>query len=159
MRNIKVYDSFLNNINCSFKIRLFKISLARTFIFNFDDDDIYYRKTSISRKISLVGKERTFLVKRKINLELDLLKYNIKRIDNILLEYISDKNFVKALESDKFDIVEKKKKRIVTSDSVIRKFYRDEIVTMCFEEKDKNFANMFWLNQKNYQSKYQNMNI
>lgn len=158
MRNIKVYDYFFNNMNQSFKVRFFKISLSRTFIFSFGDNDtIYYRKNSISRKIVLVGKEKSFILKTGINVDdIEYDKYCIRDISGILSEYISYDYFPDALEIVNFDVIEDNKNKIITSDSIIKRFYRDEIVTMCFDEDSLKLNSVLLVNNCRKYNSYNN---
>ena len=138
MRNIKTYSYFLKNINCSFKIKFLRVFLTRTYIFNVSDNScIIYRKDDVKRKLSLVGKSRLFFTKNKIDFsKLDYSKYNIKSINSLLFEYISN-NYLSSFSLDSaFDILESKKMTIVNVDSFIRKFSNDEVVTMRFDDKD-----------------------
>ena len=149
MRNVKVYNSFLKNINYSFKIKFLKVSLIRTYIFNFnvDDNSTYYRKANVVRKISLKGRERAFLLDKSFNFNFDLSKVGISNIDRIISEYVANDSLGTDLSNNSFDIVGKKKKKIITSDSVISKIRRDEIVTMYFD--DDMLSNILLLNKKN----------
>ena len=155
MRNVKIYNSFLRNINYSFKIKFLKVSLIRTYIFNFNNTDTYYRKANVIRKISLVGKERAFLLDKKLNFNFDLSKVGISKIDRVVSEYVSSDSFGDNLSTDSFDVIGKDKKKIVTSDSVISKIRRDEIVTMCFD--DDMLSNILFLNKKNNHDYYVNI--
>lgn len=138
MRNIKAYSYFFRNINCSFKIKCFRVFLARTHIFNLNDNNtIIYRKDNVKRKLALVGKSRLYFINKRIDFtKVDYSKYQIKNINNLLYEYISD-NYLSYFSLDStFDILETKKKMIVNVDSFIRKFSNEEVVTMCFDDKD-----------------------
>ena len=138
MRNIKTYSYFLKNINCSFKIKFLRVFLTRTYIFNVSDNScIIYRKDDVKRKLSLVGKSGLFFIKNKTDFSIiDYSKNNIKNIDSLLSEYISN-NFLSSFSFDSsFDILESKKMTIVYVDSFIRKFSNDEVVTMRFDDKD-----------------------
>ena len=143
MKNVKVYDCFFNNRDSSFRVRYFMISLVRTYIFNLDDDKtLYFRKYyANSRKMALVGKERTLLMKSgfKFN-KCYFNKYNIRDIGNVIFEYVNDVNFYNESDFQDFDIVEKNNKKIFMVDSMVRKSYMDEIVTMCFDEDNKLFV-------------------
>lgn len=157
MRNVKIYDNFLKNINSSFRIRLFKISLARTFVFNLDNKDIYYRKANVIRKIALLGKERAFLLERKLRYDINNLSLPIKKIDDMVSEYISCNYSFEEIVNDSFDIVEKNKKKVMMTDSFVRRIRRDEIVTMCFD--DDSYSNLVFLNKTKGDSFYQNVNV
>ena len=138
MRNVKTYSYFLKNINCSFKIKFLRVFLTRTYIFNVNDNNaIIYRKDNVKRKLALVGKSRLFFIKNKTDFAIiDYSKNNIKNIDSLLSEYISN-NFLSSFSFDcSFDILESKKMTIVNVDSFIRKFSNDEVVTMRFDDKD-----------------------
>lgn len=151
MRNVKMYNGFLKNINGSFKIKFLKVSLMRTYIFNCNnnDNDIYYRKANVVRKISLVGKERAFLLDKKIDFNFSLSKVGISKIDKIVSEYVSCDYVGSRFSDDSFDVIGKDNKKIITSDSVISKIRRDEIVSMCFD--DDMLTNVLLLNKnKNY---------
>jgi len=138
MKNIKIYNYFLNNINCSFRIKCFRIFLIRTYVFNVNGDNtIYYRRNNIKRKLALFGNSKLYFLKKKINFSnIDYFRYKIKNIDNLLSEYISSSYFGFFSLDDTFDILESKKKRIINVDSFIRKFCNEEMVTMCFDEND-----------------------
>ena len=113
MRNVKIFEGFLRNINCSFKIRCLKVSLIRTYIFNFNtnDNSTYYRKANVVRKISLKGKERAFLLDKKFNFNFDLSKLGVSNIDKIVSEYVSrDFSGFSSLDNS-FDIIGKDKKK------------------------------------------------
>lgn len=138
MRNVKTYSYFLKNINCSFKIKFLRVFLTRTYIFNVNDNNaIIYRKDNVKRKLALVGKSRLFFIKNKTDFSIiDYSKNNIKNIDSLLSEYISN-NYLSSFSFDSsFDILESKKMTIVNVDSFIRKFSNDEVVTMRFDDKD-----------------------
>ena len=162
MKNIKVYNYFYKNRDSSFKIKLFMISLVRTFVFNLNGDrTLYYRKNCInSRKISLVGQERKMLLSNRLNLkDNNFSKFNIRRIDNIIYEYIGNEILFNDKNINSFDIVMKNKnKRIITSDSIVRKIFNDEIVTMCFEENLIN-KEKIWINNMKDNVKYNNLNL
>ncbi|MBQ7104358.1 MAG: hypothetical protein IJN90_00690 [Bacilli bacterium] len=154
MKNIKVYDYFLKYNDNSFRIKFFKISLARTFIFNLNNNDIYYRKANVLRKISLIGRERAFLISNKScfkSFEYD--KYMMIPIDSLIKEYVSYDNYFSISKETCIDIVEKKKKRIITSDSILRRVSKDELVTMCFDDNQLLFNT---LSNNNY---YENVSI
>lgn len=162
MKNIKVYDYFYKNRVNSFKIKFLMISLVRTFVFNLNGDrTLYYRKNCInSRRISLVGEEKKILLSNKINLKKqDYNKYNMKKIDNIMYEYMYSDFLFNDKTINNLDIViNSENKKIITSDSVVRKFYNDEIVTMCFDEENFN-KNKFWINSMKDNGKYNNLNL
>ena len=69
-----------------------------------------------------------------MNFNFDLSKVGISKIDRVVSEYVSSDSFGDNLSTDSFDVIGKDKKKIVTSDSVISKIRRDEIVTMCFDD-------------------------
>lgn len=152
MKNIRVYDCFLDNINKNFKIRYFMISLVRTFIYNFGRKNkaIYYRKRS-NRKLSLVGKNRSFRAKT-INLQnLDFEKMGIKNIENLISEYIAINNSSNTNIDFLFDIAKRDIEQSVVIDSVLKS---DGIVSMCFENKHKGEKNkeqnIYWINQNGH---------
>ena len=78
-----------------------------------------------------------FFIKNKTDFSIiDYSKNNIKNIDSLLSEYISN-NYLSSFSFDSsFDILESKKMTIVNVDSFIRKFSNDEVVTMRFDDKD-----------------------
>lgn len=138
MKNIRIYNCFFENKSCSFKVRNLKIFLTRTYIFNINGNNaIYYRKTSSKRKLSLSGKSRVYSLNSMINfLNINYSKYGIKRIDNVLNEYMENNYLSYFSLDDSFDILETKRRRIVNVDSFIRKFSNEEIVTMCFDDRE-----------------------
>ena len=150
MKNIRVYDCFLDNINKNFKIRYFMISLVRTFIHNFGRNrTIYYRKRS-NRKLSLIGKNRSFRAKA-INLQnLDLEKMKIKNIENLISEYIITSNSSNTNIDFLFDIAKRDTEQPIIIDSILKS---DDIVSMCFENRSKKKnnkkqnQNIYWINQ------------
>ena len=153
MKNIKVYDYFLKYNDKSFIIKFFKISLERTFIFNLNNDDIYYRRANVLRKMNLIGRERAFLLSSKVcfkSFKYD--KYMMNPIDFLIKEYVSSDESFSISEETCIDIVEKKKKRIITSDSILRRVSKDELVTMCFDDSQLLFSTL----NNNY---YGNVNI
>jgi len=159
MKNIRVFEFFLNNIDENFKIRYFRIFLSRTYIFNLYDDSIYYRKSDVFRKIYLVGKEKFFLLNKKVNFsKVNFAKYGIKNINNILLEYIYCNKKNKVFGAVDFDIIENNRKRIITSDSIIRKIYKDEVVTMCFDERKRKLSNVIRLNNLKKKDCFRSLN-
>lgn len=138
MKNIRIYNCFFENKSSSFKVRHLKIFLTRTYIFNVNDNNtIYYRKTSMKRKLSLSEKSKIYSLNSIVNFSnIDFSKYGIKRIDNVLNEYIEN-NYLSYFSLDEsFDILETKRRRIVNVDSFIRKFSNEEIVTMCFDDRE-----------------------
>ena len=166
MRNIRVYNYFYSHRNSSFTVKFFMISLVRTLVFNLNNDKtLYYRKNCInSRKISLVGEEKKIVLENKFILKnVNYSKYNIKKIDNIMYEYVGSDCLFSDKNVSNFDIVAKNNNRkFITSDSVVRKFYKDEIVTMCFDEDSFN-KNKLWINSikdnNKYNDKYNNLNL
>lgn len=138
MKNIRIYNCFFENKSCSFKVRNLKIFLTRTYIFNINGNNaIYYRKTSSKRKLSLSGKSRVYSLNSMINFfNINYSKYGIKRIDNVLNEYMENNYLSYFSLDDSFDILETKRRRIVNVDSFIRKFSNEEIVTMCFDDRE-----------------------
>ena len=152
MKNIRVYDCFLDNINKNFKIRYFMISLVRTFIHNFGRKNkaIYYRKRS-NRKLSLIGKNRSFRAKA-INLQnLDFEKMKIRNIENLVSEYITINNNLNTNVDFLFDIAKRDIEQPVIIDSILNS---DGIVSMCFETKSKKqnnkYQNVYWINQNSH---------
>lgn len=152
MKNIRVYDCFLDNINKNFKIRYFMISLVRTFIHNFGRKNkaIYYRKRS-NRKLSLIGKNRSFRAKA-INLQnLDFEKMGIKNIEKLVSEYIATNNSSNTNIDFLFDIAKRDVEQSVIIDSILK---NDDIVSMCFEnnskKKDNKIQNIYWINQNSH---------
>lgn len=152
MKNIRVYDCFLDNINKNFKIRYFMVSLVRTFIYNFGRKNkaIYYRKRS-NRKLSLIGKNRSFRAKA-INLQnLDFEKMKIRNIENLVSEYITINNNLNTNVDFLFDIAKRDIEQPVIIDSILNS---DGIVSMCFETKSKKqnnkYQNVYWINQNSH---------
>ena len=152
MKNIRVYDCFLDNINKNFKIRYFMISLVRTFIHNFGRKNkaIYYRKRS-NRKLSLIGKNRSFRAKA-INLQnLDFEKMEIKNIENLVSEYVTTNNNSNTNIDFLFDIAKSDIEQSVVIDSIVKS---DDIVSMCFEsdskKKNNKYQNIYWINQNSH---------
>ncbi len=152
MKNIRVYDCFLDNINKNFKIRYFMISLVRTFIHNFGRKNkaIYYRKRS-NRKLSLIGKNRSFRAKA-INLQnLDFEKMGIKNIENLVSEYVTTNNNSNTNIDFLFDIAKSDIEQSVVIDSIVKS---DDIVSMCFEsdskKKNNKYQNIYWINQNSH---------
>lgn len=137
MKNVKVYDYFFKYSNASFVIRSLKISLARTFIFNLNNKDIYFRKDNILRKMVFSGKERAFLMDSKSSFnDFEYAKYGMNSIEKLIREYVYIDKTAESLKETCFDIVEKKKNTFMTSDSFFRKVRRDELVTMCFDDNN-----------------------
>ncbi len=152
MKNIRVYDCFLDNINKNFKIRYFMVSLVRTFIYNFGRKNkaIYYRKRS-NRKLSLIGKNRSFHAKA-INLQnLDFEKMKIRNIENLVSEYITINNSSNTNVDFLFDIAKRDIEQPVIIDSILNS---DGIVSMRFETKSKKqnnkYQNVYWINQNSH---------
>lgn len=158
MKNIRTYDYFINNINSSFKVRYIRIFLTRTYIFNLNGNNtIYYRKNNVNRKISLVGKSKLYYIVNKNHLRnINYFKYNIISIDKLLTEYIKDDYMSYFSLDDTFDILETKRKRMINVDCFTRKFAKDEMVTMCFDECDL-LSNL--VNSKLKNDYYNNVNV
>ncbi len=161
MKNIRIYDSFLDNVLKSFKLRYLMISLSRTYIYTFDGDNtIYFRKRfNNPRKISLMGGEKIFKTDKKIDLrKMDYSKYGMIDISKLITEYVVIENDFASFIDNDFDIAKKYNQKPIVVDSITRREPRGEIVSMYFDEKEPSkisLKNMFWINNM---TKYSDFN-
>ena len=152
MKNIRVYDCFLDNINKNFKIRYFMISLVRTFIHNFGRKNkaIYYRKRSPKQDST------TYAI--KVNCDKGTGVWNretwgleIKNIENLVSEYVTTNNNSNTNIDFLFDIAKSDIEQSVVIDSIVKS---DDIVSMCFEsdskKKNNKYQNIYWINQNSH---------
>ena len=149
MRNLKAYSKLLlGDIN--FKVRPLKISLSRSFFFNYDGDDgIYYRKSrSVPRKMESRGRIYHFQLD---NTNIPSNSLEINDTTDQFDEYFSREIVNRPKITKVKDIVEKKKKMVKLSDSMVKKYYKDEIINMNFEPVlNINMVN----NQKNVDGRF-----
>ncbi len=155
MKNIRVYEFFLDNLDKSFKMRYVHISLTRTYVYNLGKNKtIYYRKKGlVPRKIFLCGKEKIFSSSKIDFKNFNYKKYKMKNIINIIYEYLlidEQKDFEK---NNSFDIAKRESHQPKLIDSFIRNDNDEEVVVMCFDDSSKKknkLKNIFWIDENNY---------
>lgn len=165
MRNIRVYESFIKNIHKTFKVKYLRISLTKTFIFSFENDDTsYYRKaTRYPRKISMVGKDKIFRTPFFNSQNINYKKYGMRDIKPILYEYIAFNSKNADERQLQFDIAKENWNSKRLFDSIIVNDNSDDVITMCFDDNKKvnkfHFDNIFWINgNHNYDNLSNNIN-
>ncbi len=153
MKNIRVHEFFLSNIGENYRVCYYRISLLRTYVFNVNGNEaICFRKRNErARRIHLLGIEKHLKVNDKNRIKkIKLKKGKMRKIDQIIYEYIDNDEV--QLENDRhlFDIANRDKKNVVI-DSVIRKVKKDELITMHFDGKSRKKTNekMVWINSNN----------
>lgn len=159
IKNVKVYNVFLKYPNKEYLLKRFNLNLTRTFIYKLGrNKTFYYRKrTNVARKIFLVDKAKIFKTKEIDFTKLNLKKYKMRDISMILYEYMVNCTSHTSIHRADFDIAREDRKVPIIVDSMVRK---DELVTMCFENRKRNFRNkfknVFWINNKKQISDYNN---
>lgn len=153
MKRVKVYPKLVKIQNKSLIVKPLRISLARTFLFNYDgDNDIYYRKErKIKRRMNSIGVISNLKLK-SINLNPSKYKDNIHLTMHCFTEYFDKKQKYHERKKPVKDIVAKERKVIELPDSLVKKYNRNEIINMHFEDNKNSLSYNFNMVDKKKQS-------
>lgn len=145
---IKIYEKFEDILyrQINIKVKRIRISLCRTYLFSKKKDKtLYFRKYVIPRRLVLEAKEKEFKCKGISFEGIDLSKYKMRNINNLLLEYTclspEDNEELPKI----FDIAKYERKN-----KVIDSLEKGGVTSMIFDDvEDKTINNMLWINQYN----------